>query len=531
MATVVQSLPAGGSSSPNGESWGLKHRESLLLALAIAIFAAYPIIDSWLGLGRLGSLGPMMIYVILAMGLNVVVGYAGLLDLGYAAFFAIGAYTMGFLTSLTSVFVQRGYVPEWLQHFWPALAFSWVTAAVFGILLMNIVAFAMPAAAYLNPTAYLGDRLSTHIVWALSHLLADQKFMGLFSLLFGSSVMLLTQKLEQSGRPPARFFYARTFWLLVFGLLHGWLLWEGDILVYYAFCGFLLYPLRKLTPALQFGLGLAIFLSAIAVDRLGQNFLENLSPFALEGMEPTWSPSNLDIAFETSLRLAPYGEQLDYRSALPARYGDHYMDVISNIYVAQGLLRAFGMMLVGMAFFSWGIVSGQRGPAFYRRCMLLGFGIGLPLASYGLWQNYAEGWSLEYGLYAGLVYNHLATPLVVCGYIGLLVTLQLQQSLPRLRRGLCAVGRMAFSNYIGQSLICTTLFYGYGLALFGQLDRIDLLLIVIAIWIFQFYFSLTWLHHFRLGPLEWLWRILTYLEVPPLRRQHGGSSEKAIQKR
>ncbi len=135
MATVVQSLPAGGSSSPNGESWGLKHRESLLIALAIAVFAAYPIIDSWLGLGRLGSLGPMMIYVILAMGLNVVVGYAGLLDLGYAAFFAIGAYTMGFLTSPTSVFVQRGYVPEWLQHFWPALAFSWVTAAVFGVLL------------------------------------------------------------------------------------------------------------------------------------------------------------------------------------------------------------------------------------------------------------------------------------------------------------------------------------------------------------------------------------------------------------
>lgn len=134
MATVATSLPSGGS-APGQDSWALKHRESLLLALAIAVFAAYPFIDSWLGWGRLGSLGPMMIYVILAMGLNVVVGYAGLLDLGYAAFFAIGAYTMGFLTSPTSVFVQRGYVPEWLQHFWPALAFSWVTAAVFGILL------------------------------------------------------------------------------------------------------------------------------------------------------------------------------------------------------------------------------------------------------------------------------------------------------------------------------------------------------------------------------------------------------------
>lgn len=134
MATVVTSLPAG-NAGPREESWSLKHRESLLLALAIVVFALYPFIDSWLDIGRLGSLGPMFIYVILAMGLNVVVGYAGLLDLGYAAFFAIGAYTMGFLTSPTSVFVQRGYVPEWLQHFWPAIAISWLTAAVFGILL------------------------------------------------------------------------------------------------------------------------------------------------------------------------------------------------------------------------------------------------------------------------------------------------------------------------------------------------------------------------------------------------------------
>jgi branched-chain amino acid transport system permease protein len=134
MATVVTSLPSGGASS-NNKSWALKHRESLLLALAVAVFALYPFVDSWLDIGRLGSLGPMLIYVILAMGLNVVVGYAGLLDLGYAAFFAIGAYTMGFLTSSTSMFVQRGYVPEPLQNFWPALAFSWVTAALFGVLL------------------------------------------------------------------------------------------------------------------------------------------------------------------------------------------------------------------------------------------------------------------------------------------------------------------------------------------------------------------------------------------------------------
>jgi branched-chain amino acid transport system permease protein len=112
-----------------------EHRENLLLVIGISIAALYPLADEWFGWNRLGAWGPILIYVLLAMGLNIVVGYAGLLDLGYAAFFAIGAYTMGLLTSQRSYFVSEGYVPEWLQKFWPALALSWVVAAIFGLLL------------------------------------------------------------------------------------------------------------------------------------------------------------------------------------------------------------------------------------------------------------------------------------------------------------------------------------------------------------------------------------------------------------
>jgi branched-chain amino acid transport system permease protein len=132
MATVTASLPSSFQPEP---SFVQRHRESLLLALAIALFAIYPFVDEALGLGRLGAVGPILLYGILAMGLNVVVGYAGLLDLGYAAFFAIGAYTMGFLTSPQSYFIQHDLVPERFQHFWLALAVSWVTAAIFGVLL------------------------------------------------------------------------------------------------------------------------------------------------------------------------------------------------------------------------------------------------------------------------------------------------------------------------------------------------------------------------------------------------------------
>ncbi|CAN5623255.1 hypothetical protein BH23CHL5_BH23CHL5_07890 [soil metagenome] len=121
--------------APRKPAFWAEHRENILLALAVAAFAAYPFLDSALGLNRLGSWGAILIYVILALGLNVVVGYAGLLDLGYAAFFAIGAYTMGFLTSPSSFFIKQGYVPDWLQNFWPALACSWIVAAIFGVLL------------------------------------------------------------------------------------------------------------------------------------------------------------------------------------------------------------------------------------------------------------------------------------------------------------------------------------------------------------------------------------------------------------
>jgi branched-chain amino acid transport system permease protein len=135
MATSAPSLPLRRVVSSEPEHEESTGRANLYLAAGFLLLAIYPFLDVWLDIGRLGSWGSIFIYAILAMGLNIVVGYAGLLDLGYAAFFAIGAYTIGFLTSPASYFVQQGWVPEWLQNFWPALAVSWVMAAVFGVLL------------------------------------------------------------------------------------------------------------------------------------------------------------------------------------------------------------------------------------------------------------------------------------------------------------------------------------------------------------------------------------------------------------
>jgi branched-chain amino acid transport system permease protein len=131
ISTAFESQTAG--AQPTERRW--PYWNQVILFGALLLLVVYPLIDDYFGIGRVTAMGAMLIYVILAMGLNIVVGYAGLLDLGYAAFFAIGAYTIGFLTSPSSVFIQRGYVPELLQHFWPALAISWGVAAIFGLLL------------------------------------------------------------------------------------------------------------------------------------------------------------------------------------------------------------------------------------------------------------------------------------------------------------------------------------------------------------------------------------------------------------
>lgn len=397
--------------------------------------------------------------------------------------------------------------------------------ALCGILVMNIVSFGMPAAAYLNPQAYLGDRVSGHLVYGLTHIFADQKFMGLFSLLFGSSVMLFIHKLQAAGLSPLGFYYRRTCWLLLFGLLHSLFLWEGDILFYYGLCGLFLYPFWRMPAAAQFCLGLVVFLAAIVIDRSGQAFVQSIPYPALQSLEPIWSPSEVDIAFETLVRQSAYSEQLAHRTLIPEGYSDNAMDRVASAYMAQGLVRAFGLMLVGMAFYSWGVVTAQRGLIFYRRMAIGGLVVGIPLAGFGLWQNYAQDWSILYGLFAGLTYNHLATPVLVMAYVSLLMILHSSQRLASLRRGLCAIGRMAFTNYIGQSLIATFIFYGYGLGLFAELTRPELFLPVIGIWLFQFYFSLCWLHHFRYGPLEWLWRTLTYMRIPTWRRKRDSAPQ------
>ena len=182
--------------------------------------------------------------------------------------------------------------------------------------------------------------------------------------------------------------------------------------------------------------------------------------------------------------------------------------------------RASGLMLIGMALFKLEILSALRTAAFYNRMILFGLLIGLPLVALSVVQNAMANWDPLYALMGpGMLYNYFGSLGMAAAYIGIVMRLVQLGRLGALMARLSAVGRMAFTNYILQSIICTFVFYGFGLGLFGHVDRAGQLAIVVAIWLVQLALSPIWLNRYRFGPLEWLWRSLTYLQMQPMKKQ------------
>ena len=176
-------------------------------------------------------------------------------------------------------------------------------------------------------------------------------------------------------------------------------------------------------------------------------------------------------------------------------------------------------MLLGMALFKLGMLSAQRSKGFYLTFVGIALAIGIPVILYGIHYQFEIDWEAPRFFFLGTQFNYWASVLVALGWISLVMLLCQGNWLPSVQRALAAVGRTAFSNYILQTIICTTIFYGHGFGLFGQVERSSLALIVIAIWVVQLPLSVVWLRHYRYGPLEWLWRSLAYWERQPFRQR------------
>lgn len=382
--------------------------------------------------------------------------------------------------------------------------------AVLGILIMNIQSFSMIQAAYMNPTAYADFEGANRWVWILSHIFADQKFMTIFSILFGAGIILLTQRAETKGVNAAGLYYRRIFWLLIIGLVHAHLLWHGDILVPYALCAIIIFLFRKKTPRTQFITGV-IFISVSSIIYLMSGFsMQFWSPEQLQELMVTWNPNPENVAKELSDFRGGWLEQMNQR--VPTAFMFETM-----LFLIWSFWRAGGLMLVGMAFLKWNILTGERNKEFYIKGLIISLIAGLAIIIFGLVENFQQNFRMEYSFFLGSQFNYWGSLLLSFSYICLIVILSKTQSNNRLMKSIAGVGRTAFSNYILQTIICTTLFYGHGFGLFGSVERWAQISIVIGIWIFQIVITNIWLRYFRFGPVEWLWRSLTYWKIQPMK--------------
>lgn len=375
--------------------------------------------------------------------------------------------------------------------------------ALLGILVINVQAFSMPEIALANPTAY-GDLTGVNYwVWLVGHVLAEGKFITLFTFLFGGGVVLFTRSVERKGGSPLGVHFRRSGWLVVFGLAHAYVLWYGDILVAYGVCAFGVVFLRDRAPRTLALIGVVL----LAIPSL----LEVLIGLAVDPtvLTSSWQPSEAALQSEIRAYRGGWIDQMDHR--VPTSFQQQTWGFL--LYTAW---RVSGAMLLGMALFKRGVLTNDRSTRFYRRLIAVGTTSGLAVILAGVYYIEANDWSAGAALF-WRQFNYWGCLPLAGAYVGLVMLYCRRRPEGVATRALAAVGRTAFSNYVLQTVLATSIFYGHGLGLFGRVTRVEALGIVVAIWAVQIPLSVLWLRYFRFGPLEWLWRVLTYGTMQPLR--------------
>jgi uncharacterized protein len=393
--------------------------------------------------------------------------------------------------------------------------------AVLGILAMNAPGFAMPEQAYFNPRAYGGEGPLDIAAWALNFIFFDGKMRGLFSLLFGASLLLITDAAEAKGESAARVHYSRMLWLGVFGALHFFLIWWGDILLHYAILGLVAFAFRKLSlSALGLVIAMLVALDIAIMGSAGWSFIEVSRAAALPGagsaaidawaqMSTEFAPLPPDAAArDLALHRGPWSQLVAHRWSEEATSPLWFL-----LFAGPETLA---LMAMGMLGYRTGFLTGAWAPSLYLR-------IGIACSAIGAAGSAALAFAVVRSDFDVAVIAAVALGgsipirlIMIVGYAALIVLLA--------RRGgalverLAAAGRAAFTNYLGTSLVMTGLLYGWGLGLYGQFGRAELWLLVLAMWGLMLAWSKPWLARFRYGPFEWLWRSLSRQKLQPMRR-------------
>jgi uncharacterized protein len=404
--------------------------------------------------------------------------------------------------------------------------------ALFGILLLNIIAFANPFAAYLDPRVDGADSGINLAIFMTIDMLAEGSMRTLFSMLFGAGMLIFLNKPAADADRVKALYYRRSLLLVAFGLFNAYLLiWPGDILYTYGMTGLVLYHFRNLPARRLCQLAIVVLLMLAALHsamhvqaRMLKNEVDAINAL------PEGTPLNA----EQSETLATWDNFLEQQFMAPdaiaeerqikqGGYVENFVFAASaNVFIqtigfiANTFWDALAMMLLGMAFMKWGLFDASRSSGFYWRLCLLGFGLGIPLNAWETLTFVNSDFQIYWATFNRPSYD-LGRLLLAIGYTGLIMLICKAGILSALMAGLARVGQMALSNYLMQSVICNFIFLGFGLGLAGQLQRVEIYVVVIGVWLFQYFFSVWWLSRFRFGPLEWLWRSMTYSKRQPLR--------------
>lgn len=378
--------------------------------------------------------------------------------------------------------------------------------ALLGILIMNIQSFSMISSAYSNPLSFGDFSGLNKTIYYFSHVFADQKFMTIFSILFGASILLVASGNEAKGLNAFKMHYRRMVILACIGLLHLYCLWYGDILFMYAVMGMLAYPARNKTAKFMLITASILLMINAAVYYTATEAMPYMSQADIQELATDWVPSSEAIEEEIFANQSNWIAQTSYRTKMATE-----MLFSGTFYYC----RVLALMLIGMAM----IKLNFFGKRFNNKsllmqaifCSLLGVFLILNRLNYNIFNNFPISTMFDQENYWGSLMMGYA-------YICLIIVFCRFKVLNRVKSYLSQVGRLALTNYLVQTIICTFIFYGWGLGKFGTFERKDQLLLVVCIWIFQILFSVRWMKTFRVGPFEWLWRSLTYGSVQNIKK-------------
>jgi uncharacterized protein len=394
--------------------------------------------------------------------------------------------------------------------------------AVMGILFMNIVAFAMPEIAYISPASYGGNTGPDFAAWLLSFILVDGKMRGIFSLLFGASMMLIITNAREKQMEPGKVHYRRMIWLCIFGLLHFYLIWWGDILFLYAVSGSLAYLFHHLSPKKLIKWALIIYAAGFLLMFTAMGamlFLESAAkaPGADKEIVAEYNTLIADLGGDRQKIAKDVAlHKGSYLGIVRSKLRDGWVERVTSTLLI--MLETLPLMLIGMALLQNGFLLGQASMASYRKWAVWCISIGAILTCACAYFLYAHNFDLLLTTAVQMAVTIPMRLMMTVGYVAALVMLTCKYQSSTFMIRVAATGRAAFTNYLGTSIVMTTIFYGYGLGLYGDIGRAQLYWFVLGGCALMLIWSKPWLERFHYGPMEWLWRSLARWEMQPMRR-------------